>query len=217
MRIPHGAYLLGAVIWGLSAGFSLPGRAATLDVTVLDQKGRPVPHTVVQALPAGGRGALPEKPDTIVIEQKAMKFHPFVTALRRGTIVRFPNNDRVAHHVYSFSPAKVFELPLYKGEPPILVEFDVAGPVTLGCNIHDWMVAYIYVVDTPHFGTTDAKGRLRLTDVPIGVYGLEVWHPGLKGSLKSTRRTVDVADGANAAEFKIQVRAERFWRPRPPI
>ncbi len=73
----------------------------------------------------------------------------------------------MSHHVYSFSEAKTFELALYKGNahPPLV--FDRPGVVVLGCNIHDSMLGYILVVDTPHFASTDAAGALSL-DEPAG-------------------------------------------------
>ena len=210
---------LAALAVSVWVGASVPaGDAAVLDVLVADHKGRPVANMVVHATPVGGNVSTRQaQPPKVVIEQKGMRFIPFVSALRKGTVVSFPNNDRVAHHVYSFSPAKVFELPLYKGESPISVEFDQPGPVTLGCNIHDWMVAYVYVVETPFYGVTRGQGRLRLDGLPPGEYRVEVWHPGLKGSLKSTRTVVSVAQSGGRADFSIKLRAERFWRPKSPI
>ncbi|MCU1244570.1 MAG: hypothetical protein JWN02_480, partial [Acidobacteria bacterium] len=80
-------------------------------------------------------------------------------------------------HVYSFSPAKPFQLPLYKGTPSKPLLFDKAGVVTLGCNIHDQMSAYIIVVDTPYFDQTAPSGRVTLRDVEAGRYTLHVWYP----------------------------------------
>ena len=103
--------------------------------------------------------------------------------VRTGTAVSFPNNDDIRHHVYSFSEAKKFELPLYKGVPAEPVVFDQAGTVVLGCNIHDWMLAYVYVVDTPWRLVTDEKGAGVLDDLPAGRYRVDVLHPRLKGEL----------------------------------
>ena len=79
--------------------------------------------------------------------------------------------------MYSFSPAKHFQLPLYKGEihPPVV--FDQPGLVVLGCNIHDSMVGYIYVTPAPYFGVTDASGTLLLKQVPKGDYQIVIWSP----------------------------------------
>ena len=114
------------------------------------------------------------------IDQRASQFVPRVTVVTVGTPVVFPNSDNVRHQVYSFSPAKRFELPLYSGKPAAPVVFNTAGVVELGCNIHDWMLAYVVVVDTPYHVVTDARGQGRI-EAPAGTYILRVWHPGLKG------------------------------------
>src|SRR5207302_1290602 len=99
----------------------------------------------------------------------------YVTAVQVGTAVMFPNKDNIRHHVYSFSPAKKFELPLYAGIPAEPVVFDKEGIVTLGCNIHDWMVAYVAVLPTPYFQVTGREGRALFSDLRAGQYTVEVW------------------------------------------
>jgi hypothetical protein len=96
-----------------------------------------------------------------------------------GSAVSFPNKDTVRHHVYSFSPAKVFDLKLYAGTPTTQVVFGAPGVVVLGCNIHDKMAAWLLVVDTPYYAKTDTSGSATLTAVPGGNYTLRVWHPNL--------------------------------------
>ena len=98
-------------------------------------------------------------------------FTPRVSVVETGTSVGFPNSDDVLHHVYSFSPAKRFELPLYSGRPASTVVFDQPGVVVLGCNIHDWMIGWIVVLDTPHHARSDDEGLVRL-QVPDGDYQL---------------------------------------------
>ena len=98
-----------------------------------------------------------------------------------GTRVEFPNNDSVSHQVYSFSPAKRFQLPLYKGEIHPPVTFDQPGLVVLGCNIHDSMVGYIYVTDAPYFGTTERVRHLEAEGLAHGRLsdrGVESLHRG---------------------------------------
>ena len=116
--------------------------AGSLSVMVKDGKGAPVSDAVVYAK-SSATAARAGKRD--VIDQRNKQFIPYVTALQVGTSVLFPNKDNIRHHVYSLSPAKRFELPLYAGVPAEPVVFDHEGFVTLGCNIHDWMVAYIAV------------------------------------------------------------------------
>ena len=110
------------------------------------------------------------------VEQRDKTFIPLVSVVQAGTAVQFPNRDPIRHHVYSFSPAKTFEIKLYAGTPVAPVVFDKVGEVVLGCNIHDHMLAYIYVVDTPWFAKTDADGKARIEGLPAGDYELQVAH-----------------------------------------
>jgi plastocyanin len=162
----------------LVISLSLPLAAATVEVRVQDAKGRPVTDAVVYAVPEGRQ--LPLGRRTAVMDQKNRMFVPHVLPVQTGTSVQFPNSDDVRHHVYSFSPAKPFQLPLYKGTPANPMLFDRAGVVTLGCNIHDQMSAFIVVVDTPIFEKTAANGRAVLRDVDAGRYTLRVWYPDMR-------------------------------------
>ena len=84
-----------------------------------------------------------------VVDQIDKEFVPYVKPVRTGSFVQFPNKDHIRHHVYSFSAPSKFELPLYMGTPAQPVLFDKPGVVKLGCNIHDWMIGYVYVTDSP--------------------------------------------------------------------
>ena len=157
------------------------GHAATITVQVQDAAGKPLADAVaylesVQASKALG-GAKPG--NQVEIAQIARQFDPRVSVVPVGTMVSFPNKDAVRHHVYSFSPAKTFELKLYSGTPANPVQFDKAGVAVLGCNIHDNMVAWVVVVDTPYFGRSAKAGPVSLGNVPAGSYRLRAWHPGL--------------------------------------
>lgn len=161
---------------------------ASLSGEIRDQAGVPVADAVVVArpsppapLPGTGEGR------TAVVDQRNREFLPHVLAIRAGTAVQFPNSDRIQHHVYSFSPGNRFEIKLYKGTPAQPIRFDRPGVVVLGCNIHDWMLAYVYVADTPHYTQTDIQGRWSL-EVPAGEYRLAVWHPDAeRGGVAPTR------------------------------
>jgi plastocyanin len=150
-------------------------RAATINVTVRDARGGAVTDAVVYAVPEGRE--LPLQKKTAIMDQKNRMFVPHVLPVQTGTAVRFPNSDDIRHQVYSFSSAKQFQIPLYKGTPANPVVFDRSGVVTLGCSIHDRMTAYVVVVDTPYFSTTDKKGRGALSSVGAGKYSLRVWYP----------------------------------------
>lgn len=175
-------------------------QAANLQVTVSDDKGRPVPQAVVfLESPEAAKVAKPLA--GVEMAQKDKSFVPDTLVVTRGTSVQFPNRDTVRHHVYSFSPAKRFELKLYIGTPASPVVFDQAGVVVLGCNIHDEMIGWIAVVDTPYFGSTAANGQVHLRDVPEGSYRLRVWHSGLAVGAPA----LDVAQRLGAAGASAQV------------
>ena len=114
-------------------------------------------------------------PQNRVMDQIDRSFVPHVLVIHRGDKVLFPNSDNIRHHVYSFSEARPFELKLYSGKPEAPVDFNQAGLVVLGCNIHDQMLGYIYVTDAPVFGVTDAQGQVTL-DVPADSHDIRVWH-----------------------------------------
>lgn len=153
-------------------------RAATLTVDVRNARGAVVRDAVVYAV-AEGRN-LPLAKATAVMDQRNRTFVPHVLPVQTGTAVSFPNSDDVRHQVYSFSPAKTFQLPLYEGTPANPILFDKPGVVTIGCNIHDRMTAYIVVVDTPYFAATSKDGSVTLPNVAAGKYVVRVWHPDLK-------------------------------------
>jgi plastocyanin len=168
-------------------------RAATLEVAVVDENGRPVPRVAVYAT-ADGEPA-PAVTATAVMDQEDHRFVPHILVVQKGTSVSFPNHDDVSHHVYSFSDAKMFELGLYKGQvyPPVV--FDKPGIIVLGCNIHDGMLGYIAVVDTPYYVLTDERGVARL-DLPHGGYTLAAWTPRVRPSELPAPQPVAVDDVA---------------------
>jgi hypothetical protein len=124
--------------------------------------------------------------------------------------VQFPNSDPISHQVYSFSGARKFQLPLYRGKPYPPVEFDQPGVVTLGCNIHDNMLAYIFVTAAPYFGRTDANGAWNAAELPEGTYRLRVWHP-LLNEPGEMERVVQAGTGHGS----IEMRLARALRPAP--
>lgn len=155
-----------------------PARAATtLVVEVRGPQGGPVKDAVAYAVPEGKAPPPPARP--VVLDQRNRLFVPHVLPVQTGTPVSFPNSDNVRHQVYSFSAAKRFQLPLYAGTPAVPVVFDKPGVVTLGCNIHDQMSAYIVIVDTPYFALA-VNGRAQLSGLPAGRYEVRVWHAGMR-------------------------------------
>jgi plastocyanin len=169
----------------------VPAGVAAVEVqVVLRAGGEPVSNAVVSLQPLGG--GVEVAPVDAVMDQVNTAFVPRVLVVPRGSRVSFPNSDTTRHQVYSFSPAKRFELPLYSGTPPQPVTFETAGVVTLGCNIHDAMVGYIVVVETPHHTLSDATGTAALS-APAGEYTLTIWHERLSGGALSQRLRLPAA------------------------
>lgn len=181
--------------------------ATSISVQVVDASGQPVADAAVYAEPASGP-ALPKPQKTVEIEQRGRKFLPPVTIIQVGTSISFPNNDTVRHHVYSFSPAKVFDLKLYSGQPENPVNFDKPGTVVIGCNIHDQMVAYIHVVPTPYFAKTDASGSAKIDGIAAGKYRLKAWHFGMQPSAAIPEQPLNVASADSTATITINTKAK---------
>lgn len=179
----------------LVVSLALPAAGAAIDVHVTDARGVPIRDAIVYAVPEGRTPPTPRR--AAVMDQKNRMFIPHVLPIQTGTSVRFPNSDDIRHHVYSFSPAKPFQLPLYKGTPANPIVFDRAGVVTLGCNIHDQMSAYIVIVDTPFFEKTGPTGSATLKDVDAGRYSVHVWFEGMRD--EPVPESVTVAQGERIA------------------
>jgi plastocyanin len=198
------------------AASCVPARAAgTVRVETKDSAGTPVADAVVYAVPLDGAAVVHPPAEPVAITQKDQEFSPYVTPIVVGTRVVFPNRDNVQHHVYSVSPAKKFEIPLYIGESTATILFDHPGPVTLGCNIHDWMVAYILVLETPYYSKTGADGMATLAGLPPGRYHLEVWHPRLSGKVERSLSIDSAADSVQVVS--VTLRPDRRIRRAPDV
>jgi plastocyanin len=182
-------------LWALCLGTA--ASAGTLTVTVRDAQGQPVQDAVVYLDSDAARAASKPSPGVRIV-QKDRRFVPAVSVVQAGTAVDFPNEDTVRHHVYSFSSAKTFELKLYAGTPADPVRFDKPGVAVLGCNIHDRMVAWVVVLQTPWHARTGADGVARIEGVPAGGYRLRGWHDGLPPEATPADQAVTLT-GADAA------------------
>lgn len=163
-----------------------PALAASVAVTIADAAGKPLPDAVVYVTPVAGKA--PQRAASALIDQIGREFVPLVSVMQTGAMVSFPNKDNIRHQVYSFSPAKTFELRLYSGTPASPVLFDKPGLVTLGCNIHDSMIAYALVVDTPWFAKTDLAGKAVIDGFPPGDYDIQAWHHRQSAAAVSSQR-----------------------------
>jgi plastocyanin len=195
----------------LAVSFCLPLAAADLQVRVMQLNGKPLPGAVV-TVHALATTAAPPAPIQAVMDQINLAFAPDLLVIPVGSTVSFPNTDKVSHEVYSFSPAHPFKLGLYRGTAHPLEHFDRAGLVTLGCNIHDAMLAYILVTDGAYYGMTRADGSWAQPDVARGRYRIEVWSPRLQGSGQMLTREIVVNPGDHVV---TELRADKALRPAP--
>jgi len=176
-----------------------PAFAGDLVVTVTTKDGTPLPDAVV-TLPAPAGAPAPKFPWKLEIAQKDKQFSPFVLIAPVGAEVAFPNLDKFRHHVYSFSKGNKFELELYGRDQKRSVTFKAAGVAALGCNIHDNMVAFVYVADTPWAAKTNAKGVAEVKSAPDGAAQVTVWHPYAK-----TRDQIVTTDTTIAGVTRLTV------------
>jgi plastocyanin len=183
--------------------------AATLVVAVQTSDGRPLAGAVltVHALSGPDHSAAPVN---AVMDQVERAFVPDLLVIPAGSTIEFPNSDSVNHQIYSFSAAKKFQLPLYRGKRYPPVRFDQVGFVTLGCNIHDPMLAYVVVTDAPYFGRTDSTGSWSV-EVPRGTYRVTVWHPRMRESAELGRE-MTTGDTDRTA---VTVRLAKPLQPAP--
>lgn len=163
-----------------------PAVAGDITVRVTDAAGKPVNDAVVMIDADADR----PRPGTFKITQKDMQFVPHVLVVPVGSTIEFGNLDPFRHHVYSFSPARKFELKLFGEGETRPVRFDKVGVVAIGCNIHDSMQAFVQVVDTRFAARTGANGQVVLRGIPAGNHTLRVWHPLLRAPGNQLTMTV---------------------------
>jgi len=185
--------------------------AGKIEAHVVTPAGMPVEDAAVVLEPVVG--TVIQEHTTAKIEQRDREFIPYVTVVQTGTAIEFPNRDPFKHHVYSFSQAKIFEIKLYAGKPARPVVFDKPGEVALGCNIHDWMEAYILVVNSSYFAKTNSKGVAHIIDVPSGRYRLRYWHPLQKSILAP--HEIEIGDTLIRLEQRMDI-SPRIAKPKPP-
>jgi plastocyanin len=186
--------------------------AGTVEAAVSGPNGRPVEDAAVVIEPLSQSSH--RKHGITTIEQRGREFIPHVTIVETGTAIDFPNHDPIKHHIYSFSPAKPFEIKLYAGKPVQPVVFDKPGEVVLGCNIHDWMEAYVLVVNSQYFAKTASDGRAVISNVPPGRYRLQLWHP----RQKTKQPLRDIQIGATSLKLNLMLDVKpREIKPRPEV
>lgn len=127
------------------------------------------------------------------IRQKGCQFEPFLTVMPNGAELKIFNDDPIGHNVNT--PA--FNELQAGGAEPVVKTIDSRAPIRVQCNVHSWMQAWLYTVDSPYYAVTDADGKFAIPNVPPGKYRVNVWHPA---GIKSPRLRVQFDPGAVVTE-----------------
>lgn len=185
--------------------------ATGISIIFSDNEGQPVEDAVFTLTPTGEVTSQVVADTTpAIMVQNGKQFYPHVLPVRTGTSVSFPNKDDLLHHVYSFTKTKRFEISLYAGTPVNPLQFDKSGVVPLGCNIHDWMLAYIYVTDAPYFTKSNNLGVAVIHNIPAGQYQLQIWHPRIKDNKTYQNQTISVTNNITTnLKFTLQLKRNR--------
>lgn len=190
------------IVLGVSVG--LPQVLANgLSVEVFNQNGKPL-HNAVVFVESHALIASMKPLENAEVAQQNKQFIPQVSVVTRGTAVEFPNRDTVRHHVYSFSAAKTFELKLYIDKPKAPVVFDKTGIVDLGCNIHDEMLAWVLVTDTPVYAATNQVGVANFERLVADNYTVRAWHPEIKYGVSMPVKTLDFNNSETTIRLVIE-------------
>ena len=195
-----------AAFWVMQA-FS-PAQAGSVILQLTDSGGSPVPDAVVKLTTETPSGVdLSHR--SHIIDQRDETFSPYVLLISAGDEVIFRNSDQTRHHVYSFSPLGLFEYLLAPGEKSPSIMLTKAGVIAVGCNIHDQMITYIYVSETPLAARSDPQGRVEIKDVPNGTYVAHIWHPKLRPGKPELVETVNVGDSPARLSSVLQLLPDR--------
>ncbi len=200
----------GAAFLGLCLTYA--ASAGVVSVSAKTPAGQPAVDTVVIFDPLDGN-APPPGHGPAVIDQIDKHFKPTVSVIRTGTTVDLPNSDSIRHEVYSVSPPHPFKIKLYASSHHEQVTFDKPGLLVLGCNIHDSMVAFVVVVDTPYFAKILATATANL-NLPAGNYRLRVWHPKLRNLVAS--REISVGSDPMLLPLTVDLDPARETAPNLP-
>ena len=189
-------------------------KSSAATVTVYNNNQKVQENVVVWLAPEQASGVNINK-SLFTMTQKNRQFTPHILVVEKNSQVEFPNADSIMHHVYSFSKSKTFELKLYREQPQDPITFEQTGVVELGCNIHDWMLGYIVVVDSPYYAITNEQG-IASFDIPNGAYKLNVWHEGFRDISKIESQKVVITNNKLSYQLKqkltlpIRVEVDEF-------
>ncbi|WP_105166969.1 methylamine utilization protein [Pseudoalteromonas sp. T1lg23B] len=177
-----------------------------LEVRVTDEQGNAIAGAAVWLVGSKWQATDQQKAIVYSMGQKDRSFLPHTLVVPSGTLVDFPNFDSILHHVYSFSKAKSFELKLYRDKPLAPVSFTQPGVVELGCNIHDWMLGYILVVNSGVYGVSDEQGKVQLTldSSQLGNVQLNVWHERFENLDSPESKSITITQTSQIVHYQIQ-------------
>ena len=197
--------------------FVVPAWAGELAVTVVDAEGHPVPQAVVTLFPHDRDQApvLAKGAQPLVVDQVKETFVPAIQILRPGGTVLFRNSDRVRHHVYSFSATRTFEFVLAAGESSPALVLPKVGVITIGCNIHDRMVAYLFVTDAPYAALTAEAGTVSFSELKDGVYTARIFHPRQRRNPLPSEQEVSVGAMGAGLRFTLSLLPDRLHDRSP--
>jgi len=184
--------------------FSTISFAAELSIRVEAYKQRPTDGLVIELV---GAGTAPAARGEFEINQLDKEFIPLLTIAGVGSSLSFTNQDELKHHIYSVSQANKFDLPLHNGRSEKIIQLSKPGVIKLGCNIHDWMLAYVYVAESDHVKIMDNSGVVTFDDLPAGAYQIKIWSPRLRNTKKPVIQAVTLSEGqAQTTSIKIKLR-----------
>ncbi len=178
-----------AALLGLAPGLAAAGGTITGKVEVKPVRFQDETVVYLKSVP------LRRAPATFQMDQKGIKFIPFVLTIAVGDTVEFLNHDAVEHDVFS-PDNESFHLGKFRVEEQRVYTFRRPGAYSIRCDIHPEMLAWVFVSESGYASPVDRKGQFRIDDVPPGTYGLAVWNAHVNGA----ERTVTVADGKTVEE-----------------
>ena len=189
--------------------------AQSIIVNLTDSEGQALTDAVIELIVPEALKAQYRQASDSLIDQRDKEFVPTVSAITVGSQVNFPNSDDILHHVYSFSAAKTFNIPLYgQGDNDDYLEtFPQTGVIEIGCNIHDWMLAYLYVAETNLVALSNNSGTAQLDNLPEGEFELRIWHPRASASIAELAQNVTLRAGSST-EISLSLELQRDRRVR---
>ncbi len=146
----------------------------------------------------------PPPEEHTALDQKNLVFIPRVLPILKGTTVDFLNSDDVQHNVFAPGKVEKFNLGTWGLGGVRSYTFNKPGEVVILCNVHSEMVAYIVILESPYFATTDTDGNFKIENIPPGDYVLKTWHE----KMKSPSQEITIAEG-EAKEINLELKKRK--------